>query len=224
MERLRYSLELLRRPHVRIAILAGLLIVLGWGSPAFAAQPALVSPFAQSPPDAFAQVHAAPVDPMPAAPLESPAVQPFPTPPPAYMLAGENRLQAGLGSYCWSEGGQGLCIDTIGLPASQDTITLIQGIPFNFSFNARPSEPLKLSVYDLANTTLTETSGARMCQTCGQPLLELDLPPEQEPLLNVCLPTGNYLIALFGRWPQGDATYGFAVQVQEHPLGLKTTA
>jgi hypothetical protein len=109
----------------------------------------------------------------------------------------------------------GLCVDKVGPMVSNQTLTIAQGEEMVFSFEEAPSQPVHVSIFDLAGKEIKEQGGVRWCSNCQDPLMTDEMTMEKESDHLVTLPPGEYLFLLFGYWPQGDAAYGFAVRVTD---------
>lgn len=80
-----------------------------------------------------------------------PALGPTIGPPAAFAAAAGVEVQISLGSYCWAEGGIGICADTVLPPlASLPTLRVTQGEEVTFRLGFDPSE-LILSILRTGN-------------------------------------------------------------------------
>ena len=136
------------------------------------------------------------------------------SPPSAFLVTEEIRIEAGIGSYCWLDGENvGVCADMVGRPISQREVTLTSGEAAHFLFTAAPEEPLMLQVYDLSTAEIEEDDFARWCVESGELVIEDELPVVATPEFTATFSPGQYLAIVSGRWSQGDASYGFAFDV-----------
>lgn len=130
------------------------------------------------------------------APVAGPA-----EPPEAIVMADEERIPTVRGSYCWSSGDSALCADAIE-PAS-----LILG--FGTYTPVRPGARIRVAFPGalLAGSLgVTDFSGAKE-------RTEVTLDAEG----SFAAPTqvGTYVYLVHGRFPQGDASYAFGIEVYD---------
>jgi hypothetical protein len=130
-----------------------------------------------------------------------------PLPPrPVMRLRYAGRVYDGAeGSYCWpasraDEGSViGLCADKILWDRLTSAIPVDQGSTVTFEVEAEEqAQALSASIYELGSETQMK-------------FLELGSGLETD--LVVDLPEGVYNVAVFGRWPDGDLTYEFRIEV-----------
>jgi hypothetical protein len=135
-------------------------------------------------------------------------------------IAGQEQF-SGIGSYCWAtpegtEPSTAICADMIGIPTAEGP--LATDSPFTASFQLEPEEtPDELILHVIPVTAEDEmeswADGSRSWSY--QPGERYTLPLEREPVIELSLDPGLYVLNLFGRWDSlGDASYGFLVDVQ----------
>jgi len=152
---------------------------------------------------------------------QPPPADPYAIRPPlaAMTVAGET-IQAGLGTYCWTEVSQGvgLCLDAIGIPTQPDPVKV------SFPFTARFAVPVEAAPRDVVVTVRQAAPELEMNEENAQGLRwwaygedgEMHtLALVNEPAVELDLAPGLYVLDLFVSWESlGDASYGFLVQVE----------
>ena len=126
------------------------------------------------------------------------AVAPTPTldpeRPPSIQLRAGATLYNGLeGSYCWQGGRRGLCVDKI--------------FP---SFDSYQPWPAGQTVEIVINGPAPIELSLQVIKKVGEgALVNLALTPGQTATWTPSVPPGNYAVAVFARWPEGDVVYYF---------------
>ena len=153
----------------------------------------------------------------PDAPGESPEVKP---PPVVLTIAGQEQF-SGIGSYCWAapEGAEHsgtICADLIGIPTAEGP--LAASSPLTASFQLGPEETPDELILEVIPVTAEDemerwADGSRSWPYVSGERYTLSL--EREPVIELPLDPGLYVLNLFGRWEAwGYASYGFLVDVQ----------
>lgn len=153
--------------------------------------------------------------PEPATATPEPDVEGFPDgsePPPATLDVDGQTQEARIGSYCWAQ----ICVDMIGIPTPQEP--LVVESPFtatvSFAFPEAPTE-VGLAVFPAtAEAELDENAqDARWWQPSG--VDQQQLTPAMETDVTLDLEPGLYVLHVFAYLEnEGDASYGFLVEVQ----------
>jgi hypothetical protein len=130
-------------------------------------------------------------------PAPSPTLDP--EHPPSIQLRAGAMLYHGLeGSYCWQSGRRSLCVDKVfpdfetyqPWPAGQTMDIVVNG-----------PAPVELSL--------------QVIQGIGESaLVSLALTPGQTAAWTPAVPPGNYVVAVFARWAEGDVVHYFPLTFQ----------
>ena len=142
---------------------------------------------------------------------------PAPEPPDSVLLFGGRAVTGELGSYCWSSGSGGSCVDAVYplVPGKEKALVVPAGseMVFDYGGEAQPgsvragAEPLGADgkpADSLSSPLKVDGSGGRVT-----------IPAE--------LPAGDYVVDVFVAVPQGDASYFFRVVVQRGEDALPET-
>jgi hypothetical protein len=125
-------------------------------------------------------------------------------PPAAELASAAGEVAALQGSYCWTRASTmtGLCADTPFLDPTE-VLPVRQGEALTLSFETTMS-PTSISVrrFDRPNAPELQT---------------LTLPAANPARFRADLPAGVWILVVFTRWAQGDATYFFKVDVRAAP-------
>ncbi len=126
--------------------------------------------------------------------------------PPDSTLSYGGRTVAGQpGSYCWSSGGSGGCIDAA-LTVPEETLRVSEGTKLRFNYGGRSTIEVKSTAYQIRrNDRVNYPGGAwslKRVEDRNKTSILLDLPPSE------------YLLEVFVRVPQGDAAYYFRIIVR----------
>ncbi|MFQ5880014.1 MAG: hypothetical protein ACE5IZ_07585 [Dehalococcoidia bacterium] len=146
---------------------------------------------------------------------------PSPEPPPARLVASAGEQTGGIGSYCWGEGGAGVCVDKIGLPIP-NTATIVEvGERITVQMGFEPTAAA-LSAWLLAAGEVLpegEAGDFSIWRPQGQEVLAQELPPRSALDFAPRLAPGRYVVMVSAVGPAGDVTYGFLVEIAD-PSGL----
>lgn len=147
----------------------------------------------------------------------------------AKLASSAGTQEAEIGTYCWTEGNQGLCVDFVGLVFPEKPLSVDRGEELTISVPGIDRiANVNLAVYDHAHT---ETGG-------DTPVIVYPLPDSHEVpyaddgvsvTMTADLPPGEYVVWLFVSFPAdstgtpepnatvtsatGDAQYGFHLVV-----------
>jgi hypothetical protein len=142
-------------------------------------------------------------------------------PPAAIARCGATSVPVGLGSYCWTSGGIGLCADSPGIVTGTvdldvgrgETVTIGGALArTEFAVVAARIRPVEGEPAERGDDFLiwTPTSG----KWPGE-WIELEFEAVDGGLRLVAeLPVGRYLVSLALSFPQGDAGYGLILAVR----------
>lgn len=142
-------------------------------------------------------------------------------PPATVARSGAASAAMGLGSYCWSSGGTGLCADSFGIITGPVDLEVGRGETVTIG------GPLAQTEFALADARIRPVEGEpaerrddwlgwtpASDQWSGE-WSELEIEAVDGGLRFVAeLPPGRYLVSLFFRFPQGDASYGLILAVR----------
>lgn len=143
----------------------------------------------------------------------SPPVSRLTDPPGAMLVVAGVATTGGEGTRCWREtalagGAPGLgCADYTGPVTNANPITLVAGEALTFAFEHGDPEELVLSLYEAPANEPPAQAGFR----------SWSIDPETATRgVSPQAPTrpGRYILAAFARWPEGDVTYGWYLEVE----------
>ena len=140
---------------------------------------------------------------------EETTVLAIPEPPDSTLSYGEREIKGALGSYCWSSGNSGTCVDSIGPPigGKQKTLTVPPGSEMVFRYGGKsPPKTVEAGAYSLnklKKAGVVRPDRALEAQGSG---VQRTIPAE--------LPPGEYILEVFVKVQQGDATYYFRIMVE----------
>ena len=124
-------------------------------------------------------------------------------PPDSTLSYGRRKVKGQLGSYCWDYGNSGLCADKAGIPPPRrKTLTVPTGSEMVFRYGRqRPPNTVQLDVLPLG-----KQDGSHPSLNAEGSGVERTIP--------VKLPPGEYVLSVFVREQQGDASYSFRIMVE----------
>jgi len=132
-----------------------------------------------------------------------------PEPPDSTLSDGGREVKGTLGSYCWSSGNSGTCVDSIGPPigGKQETLTVPPGSEMVFRYGGKsPPKTVEAGAYSLnklKKAGVVRPDRALEAQGSG---VQRTIPAE--------LPPGEYVLDVFVKVQQGDASYYFRIMVE----------
>lgn len=178
-------------------ILAGLIALLLLSS-ACSDMPGAAGPGETATPPQTPPSGAAPTGDLPAATLDA---------------AAAGSLEGGAGTHCWTHGGAGRCVDFVGPVTNIDPFVVSPGEPLTLDFEAgRPTE-LSVSWYEVEGARSEVNAGARVWHNIFEGFIAPDLQPSGQVVDAPDTPS-EYVLVVFGRWAQGDISYGFYLRVE----------
>ena len=145
----------------------------------------------------------------------------FDEPPAAVARSGATSVAVGLGTYCWSSGSVGLCADSPGIVTGTVELEVGRGesvtiggalAQTQFAVEDARIRPVEGEPAERGDDWLmwTPTPGAWPGEWS-----ELEIEAVDGDLRFVAnLPPGRYLVSLFVRFPQGNASYGLILAVR----------
>ncbi len=165
----------------------------------------------------------------PSATIATPIPQPLPDPPPADQPAGHDEVKpppatltvdgssqiSGIGTYCWSGEGVGICADMIGIPTSRHPLEAhnLALLQFDLPLDEQPHEVHLTVTLVNEDDTLPDSPGDYLWWPYGEGA-SYSLPNVPEPLIELSLQPGMNVLNLFVAWPgYGDVSYGFLLDV-----------
>jgi hypothetical protein len=124
-------------------------------------------------------------------------------PPDSTLSYGGREVKGTLGSYCWNYGNSGLCADTAGVPPpKRKTLTVPSGSEMVFRYGRqRPPNTVQIDVNPLG-----KKAGSHPSLNAEGSGVERTIPAK--------LPPGEYVLYVFVREQQGDASYSFRIMVE----------
>ena len=131
----------------------------------------------------------------------------LPQPPDSTLSYGGQVVRGSLGSYCWGD----MCADSVlFVPPRKKTLTVPSGSEMVFHYEGQSSPDMVKATATSLNKQGTSTAGAdskvsRSLKAQGSGV-ERTIPAE--------LPPREYVVLVFVREPQGDASYFFRVMVE----------
>ena len=148
-------------------------------------------------------------------------------PPDSTLSFGDQTVTGELGSYCWSSpGSPATCADAAGIPVprEQQTLTVPKGseLMFDYGGEGRPAS-VEAMAYPLEQEKkwLPGPDGTRLMrpEEGRSVLVTEDLRVRREVSGRAAIPaelsSGEYVVEVLVRVPEGDASYYFRVNVQE---------
>lgn len=146
----------------------------------------------------------------------------FPEPPGSTLSYAGETVEGGLGSYCWFMGGSGGCADTFAIILEEETLEAPAGATLSFAYRGKALDSLSVAAYRAGR----EGGG-------GDREDDEFLPPSRgggakdlrvhrsgtKARIFADLPAGEYVLDIFARMPQGDASYGFRLILEPRDPG-----
>src|SRR5215216_1520414 len=130
-------------------------------------------------------------------------------PPESTLSYGGQTVSGALGTYCWSSDSGSICVDKVGVPVNEETLTVPAGSTLTFEYGGRTLDSLSVTA-ELIGRGNVPDEGSK-----GHQEIQLQSSRSGDRARIVAdLPAGKYVVAVFVRVPQGDALYGFRVVVE----------
>jgi hypothetical protein len=128
---------------------------------------------------------------------------------PSMLSYGGESVAGALGTYCWSSDSGSVCVDKVGVPVNEETLTVPAGSTLTFEYGGRTLDSLSVTADRIGQGNVSG-EGSKGYQ-------EIRLRSSRSgnrARIVADLPAGKYVVAVFVRVPQGDALYGFRVVVE----------
>ncbi|HEV2745391.1 MAG TPA: hypothetical protein VGV91_19710 [Rubrobacter sp.] len=134
----------------------------------------------------------------------------FPEPPGSTLSYGGETVEGGLGTYCWTRGGGGGCSDAFAIILGDETLEAPAGATLSFAYGGKALDSLSVTAFragregrgggredEFLPPSWRKGEDLRVRRSGTRARIVADLPP------------GEYVLDVFARMPQGDASYGF---------------
>lgn len=138
-------------------------------------------------------------------------------PPDSTLGSGDRDVTGELGSYCWSSGSGGSCVDAVYplVPEKEKTLAVPAGSDMVFDYGGEvPPNAVRAGAEPLGPGGEPTGSSPRPLET-GGPGGRVTVPAE--------LPAGDYVVDVSVTVPEGDASYYFRVVVERDGAALPAT-
>ncbi len=148
-------------------------------------------------------------------------------PPRSTLFYRGDTITGALGTYCWTQTPSGDdtlfsggCVDKVGVPVSEETLTVSTGSTLTFTYGGTKLNSLSVSAHRIGQGNhLEKVAGGSVLVpdegSKGNATIRLQIHRSgNRAHVAAELPAGNYVVAAFVRVPQGDAVYGFHVVVE----------
>ena len=132
-------------------------------------------------------------------------------PPDSTLSYGGESVSGALGTYCWESG----CVDSAGIVANRDELAVPAGSTMTFAYGGSELDSAGVAAYRIGPKNQLEKMGRKVLLMPGG--RGIRLPARQSGSrvkIAVELPAGRYVVDVFARMPQGDASYGFIIAVK----------
>ena len=140
-----------------------------------------------------------------------------PEPPDSALLSEDRAVTGEIGSYCWSSGSGGGCVDAVFplVPGKEKTLAVSAGSDMVFDYGGeRPPDSVRAGAEPLG-------PGGKPADSRSSPL-EVDGMSDRV-TIPAELPAGDYVVDVSVTVPQGDASYYFRVVVGRDEVALPET-
>lgn len=132
-------------------------------------------------------------------------------PPGAALVTQRGTYPGGVGTYCWREGGRGLCLDFVGPVSNLTPITVEAGERVGIEYGAGVPTEANIAWYSVDGSGREPTSDGQLLWTEHPPAFQ---DPVREDSLVAPSTPGEYLVTVFAVYAgKGDVFYGFYVVV-----------
>ena len=141
-------------------------------------------------------------------------------PPESTLSYGGDTITGALGTYCWSSDSGGTCVDKVGVPVSEETLSVPAGSVLTFAYGGGKLDSLGISAYRIGQgDQLKEIGGGAVLVPTvgskGNETVRLQIHRAgNRAHVAAELPAGKYVVAASVRIPEGDAVYGFHIVVE----------
>jgi hypothetical protein len=133
----------------------------------------------------------------------------FPQPPDSTLSYGGQEVRGTLGSYCWSSGNSYGCADAVWplIPSKQKTLTVPSDSEMVFRYGGQsPPKTVEAGAYSLKKLQKTGTMRPDSTLKAHGSGVQRTIPAE--------LPPGEYVLEVFVKEQQDDASYYFRIMVE----------
>ena len=160
-------------------------------------------------------------DPKPPTTMMYPTTMMFPEPPGSTLSYGGETVEGGLGTYCWLMGGSGGCADAFAVILGEGALEAPAGATLSFAYGGKALDSLSVAAYKAGR----EGEGDGREDEFLPPYSgggTKDLPVRRSGTRSrivADLPPGEYVLDVFARMPQGDASYGFRLILEPRDPG-----
>jgi hypothetical protein len=145
-----------------------------------------------------------------------------PEPSGSTLSYGGETVEGGLGSHCWLTGGSGGCADTFAIILGGEALEAPAGATLSFAYKGKALDSLSVAAYKAGRE---DGGGGReedrfLPQSGGRGAKDLGVRRSGRRARIVAdLPPGEYVLDVFARMPQGDASYGFRLILEPRDPG-----
>ena len=131
--------------------------------------------------------------------------------PASTLSYGGETLSGALGANCWTNG----YVDTVGIGASTDELTVPAGSSVTFAYGGRALDSVGVAAYRIGRRNQPEKISGNIVLISGRkgtkpPVLQTG----NQVRITVGLPVGRYVVDVFATMPLGDASYGILIAVE----------
>ena len=141
-----------------------------------------------------------------------------PEPPASTLVSGDRAVTGEIGSYCWSSGSGGSCVDAVYplVPSKKKTLAGPAGSEMVFDYGGNePTDSVRAGAEPLGPGGEPANSLSSPLETAGASGGRVTIPAE--------LPAGDYVVDVSVTVPEGDASYYFRVAVERNEVALPAT-
>jgi hypothetical protein len=161
-------------------------------------------------------------DPKPPTTVMSPTTMMFPEPPGSTLSYGGETVEGGLGTYCWLMGGSGGCSDAFAIILGEEALEAPAGATLSFIYKGKALDSLSVAAYKAGREGGGGSREDDMFLPPSRGGGRKDLPVRRSgsrARIVADLPPGEYVLDVFARMPQGDASYGFRLILEPRDPG-----
>jgi hypothetical protein len=145
-----------------------------------------------------------------------------PEPPGSTLSYGGETVDGGLGTYCWTAGGAGGCSDAFAIVLGERVLEAPAGATLSFAYGGRALDSLSATAYRADREARGGPRQDDMFLPPARGAGRKDLPVRRSGTrarIVADLPAGEYVLDVFARMPQGDASYGFRLILEPRDPG-----
>ncbi|GAB4326617.1 MAG: hypothetical protein Kow0010_09770 [Dehalococcoidia bacterium] len=133
-------------------------------------------------------------------------------PPGASLVTARGAFAGGIGTYCWREASEGLCLDFVGPVSNLEPIVVHAGEQVAIEYLAGTPAEAHIAWYAVDASAREPTAGGELLWKEHPPAFQ---EPVREDSLVAPSEPGEYLLTAFVVYPgKGDVSYGFYVVVE----------